>query len=233
MNTEHHDGENEKVVSIEPVVLTNVKIRTVVKTVKDVRLIPTDVEVPNYIKKDFIEPVLVPTEYPIPVPKEEFYNVQVPVPKEIPYDLPVVSMDKVNEIASEAVAILGEARVALDKIRNYKIIEEERPTIKYIKNEVLCDIPVVAMDKVNQMATVVAGTLNLAKDMLGEVSAMIGAFRAATAEVDDAVKEVKAKLAEVKDYEIVKVPYEVSVPNYIKEDIRITGKVVSVGQAGG
>ena len=219
--------ENEKEVSIEPVVLTSVKIRYVDKTIEVPNFISVNVEVPNFIKKDTTEYIrhVEPTFFYIK--EERPYPVDVPVPKEVPYDLPVVSMEKVNEIASDVISVITEAKILLGGLKTYKVKEEEYIVAVPVPKEVPYDLPVVSMERVNQVAAEALSTLGEAKTMLKEINGIVAAYSGITNEINATMKEIKARLAEVKNYEIVTEKYTVKVPELIKEKITVVGKIIA------
>jgi len=229
MATTHSNKENEKEVSIEPVVLNSVKIRYIDKTIEVPNYVPVDIERPNYIDLDFDVPNLVPYDVKVPVPKEIPYDVKVPVPKEVPYDLPVVEMEKVKAVASDVVSVLNEAKNALGKVKHHKITEKEVVVDVPVPKEVPYDLPIVSMEKVNQIASEAVSTLNKAMDMLEGVNAMVKALEAVAGEVDDTLTDIKTKIEGIKNYKIIEEKHTVKVPEYVKQKVRILGKVVSIG----
>ncbi len=137
MPTEHHDNKSQGIItSVEPATLINVKVVEIEKRVEVPDFVKVKVEKPFYVKKEFIkynrkdedtifyikkeEPTTkyIKKEEPtiFYVKKEEPYVVKVPVPNEVPYDIPVVSMTKVNDLASQAVSTLDKAKDMLKEI---------------------------------------------------------------------------------------------------------------------
>jgi len=167
----------------------------IVEVVKTIK----EIVVPNYIKKDTIKYKTVNRQTTKYVPDEVKTTKYIPVEMETIFYTP-----------------------------------REEPTIKYAANtvpydvkvpkEVPYDVPVVNMEKVNKLATETAATLFLANGMLEEATALISAYRLAVDGVNATIKDLKAKLDEVKHYEIKKEPFIVQVP--VEEKITVIGKVI-------
>ena len=164
------------------------------------------VEVPIFKDVEVEKPIFVEKEFERPVIKDKEYERPTIIDKE--YERPVI----VNK------EIVVEVPIPVEK-----------PYDKPVPIEVPYDVPVVSMEKVNQIASEAVSAIDAAKDMLKEVDAMIGIFRNATSEVNDIMKDLKAKLDGIKNYEIVEEKYKVSVPEYVKQKVKILGKVVSIG----
>lgn len=199
MPTEHHDNKSQGII-------TSVEPCTLIN-VRVVEIRKT-VEVPIFKDVEVEKPIFVEVEkkFERPVIKDKEYERPTIIDKE--YERPVI----VNK------EIVVEVPIPVEK-----------PYDKPVPIEVPYDVPVVSMEKVNQIASEAVSVIDAAKDMLKEVDAMIGIFRNATSEVNDIMKDLKAKLDGIKNYEIVEEKYKVFVPEYVKQKVKILGKVVSIG----
>lgn len=201
MGTEHHDNKSQGIItSVEPDTLIKVHVVEIRKTVEVPIFKDVEVEKPIFVE--------VEKEFERPVIKDKEYERPTIIDKE--YERPVI----VNK------EIVVEVPIPVEKPYDIPVP---------IPIEVPYDVPVVSMEKVNQIASEVVSAIDAAKDMLKEVDAMIGIFRNATSEVNDIMKDLKAKLDGIKNYEIVEEKYKVSVPEYVKQKVKILGKVISIG----
>ncbi len=102
--TQKNDTENGEKVTIEPLVLNSVLVKTTTFNVRVPKEVPYDVDVPNYINKNFERPVPVDTPYERPVITEKLYEVPV-----------VVEAEQTLQVATRAAAVLDGAEAMLTR----------------------------------------------------------------------------------------------------------------------
>lgn len=215
MKSQYYEDNKDDVkeVSIEPVVLTNVKIRTIEKTVIDPKLVPVDIEVPKYIPKDTWEYIRQEKPTIFYVKEEKPYTIDIPVPVEVPYDV--------------SVPVLKEEPFVV----KVPVLKEKPYTVDVpIPNEVPYDLPVVSMEKVNQIASEAVSTLKTAKSLLEDVTTMAGVLSRATVEFNNTITNLKSKIDEVKNYKIVEEDLVVKVPKLQYETKHVIGKIIARGE---
>jgi len=208
MATTHDNKSNEIEVSIEPAVLTSVKIRYVDKTIEVPSFIPVSIEKPIFTDKEYERPIITDKEYEKPVIKEKVYEKPVVVIKETEYEKPVI-VEKVYE-----------KPVIKEKVYEKPVITEKEITV-LIPKEVSYDLPIVSMEKLTKVSEDAVAMLDKAKATLAEVNDLVEKFKAV-------VKDAKDKLpAEIRVPKIVHEEVIVKDVKIVEETKYVIGKIIA------
>ena len=208
MATTHDNKSNEKEVSIEPVVLTSVRIRYVDKTIEVPNFIPVSIEKPIFTEKEYERPIITNREYERPVIKEVEYEKPVFKIKETEYEKPVI------------VETEYEKPIVKEKVYEKPVITEKEIVV-LIPKEVAYDLPIVSMEEVTRVASEAIAALDKAKATLAEVNGLVERFATI-------VKSAKDKLPS--EIRVPKIIYEdVIVKNVkiVEETKYVIGKIIA------
>jgi len=214
MATTHDKKSIGEEVTIEPVVLNSVVIKKTIKNIEVPNFVKVDVDIPVFHEKPTTE--FIRNEKPT----TEFIRTTKPTVEFIRQEMPTTEFVKSIQ---QTVEFVPEQKPTVEYVR------EEVPTTFYVKKEVPYDVPVVSMEEVNKIAEKAVETLGTAKAMLDDVNSIIWSFKQATDGINKAVDDLKAKLAGVENYKIDTKTITIEVPEYVKQKVKILGKVVSIG----
>ena len=193
-------------ITIEPVILTNIKVKTIEKKVMFPVFVPVDVDKVSYVNKEYERPVIYDKEYERPVPVDKPYERPVIVDKE--YERPVVT-DKEYERA-----------ILVDKDYERPVIVEKEYPIP-VPKEVSYDLPIVSMGKVHEVAKEAVLVLKSAGDLLQEVNHIVEMLHASVAKVKESIpKEIVMPNIIYEDHTVKNV-------KIVEETVNVIGKIVA------
>jgi len=209
----HHDGQikpDEKVVSIEPVVLTNVVVKTIEKTVVNANIVQAEVEVekPVFIDKEYERPIIIDKEYERPVAIDKEY--ERPVVKNVDCERPVI-IDKEYE-----------RPVLIEKEYEKPVLIEKQYDIP-VTRTVPYDLPIVSMEKVKEAA-------QSAVSVITEAALAVVELKETVRLLKETVDEIKNKLPEeIKMPKIVHEEVVVKDVKIIEDTVHVIGKIIARG----
>jgi hypothetical protein len=214
MPTKHHDDTekiyqpdvDKDVISIEPAVLTSVRIKTIEKVILEPRFTPINVEKPVFFDKEYERPIVTDKEYERPVCVDKAY--ERPIVKTAEYEKPIIFEKEY------------ERPVCVDKEYERPVSVEKEYTVP-VPKEVLYDVPIVSMEKVKAIAEEAIETLTKAAEMLEEANKTV-------AELNGLIDKIKARIPE--EIKLPKIKYEEITIKDIKivpETVRVIGKIIA------
>lgn len=201
--------DNGEEIKIEPVVLTNVRVKTIEKKVMFPVFVPVDVDKVSYVDKEYERPVIHNREYERPVPVDKSYERPVVVDRE--YERPIV------------VEREYERSVLVDKEYERPVIIEKEYPIP-IPKEVPYDLPIVSMEEVNKVAVEAAMTLKSVNDILRDITLTVDELRQTVANVKDSIpKEIIVPNIIYEDHTVKNV-------KIVEETVTVIGKIIARGK---
>ena len=205
----HHDDKpksEDKVISIDPVVLTTVKIKTIEKKIISPKLIPVDVEKPVFVEKEYERPVPIDKEYERPICVDKQY--ERPIIEEVDCEKPII-----KEVVCEKPILIEK------EYEKPVIIEKEYPIP--VPKEVPYDLPIMSMEKVQAVADEAMKTLAEAKKMGEDINEI-------AIKLDGLIDKIKERIPEeIKMPKITYEPVTVKDVKVVEEVVYVIGKIVA------
>ena len=197
---------DKDVVSIEPVILTSVRIKRIEKIIEEPRFIPVNIEKPVFFDREYERPVVIEKEYERPVCIDKTY--EKPIVRTAEYEKPII-IDKEYE-----------RPVVFEKKYEKPVMVEKEYTIP-IPKEVPYNVPIVSMEKVKTIADEAIKTLAKAEKMIGDINKT-------AIELNGLIDKIKARIPE--EIKLPRIKYEeitVKDVKIVPETVRVIGKIIA------